>query len=363
MARPRVTVLGSLNTDISVPVPHLPGPGETVLAAAAASIGTGGKGANQAVAAARLGASTRMVGCCGDDEFGGRLRAALVAEGIDVTGLRSVPGATSGLALITVDPAGENVIAVAPGANGLAGEEEVAAAFSAPCDVLVLSAEIPVAVLAAALRRANAGGWKGEGGAVARGGERRAWKGGGGAAAQSERRVRTVLNLAPVPEGAGRLLAGQPDWLVVNAHEAGILLGAEAADAAQAQAMAVRLAAGETGPGAGAASLADPGSGAGPGGRHAVITLGGAGAVLAGPAVAAAIDGFSVPAVDTVGAGDAFVGALAVALASGLDPAEAVRAACAAGATATTRRGAQDGLPRPAGVLAATGFRWPEISD
>jgi len=348
MARPRVTVLGSLNTDISVPVPHLPGPGETVLAAAAASIGTGGKGANQAVAAARLGASTRMVGCCGGDEFGGSLRAALVAEGIDVTGLRSVPGATSGLALITVDPAGENVIAVAPGANGLAGEEEVAAAFSAPCDVLVLSAEIPVAVLAAALRRANAGGWKGGGGAVARGGEGR---------------VRTVLNLAPVPEGAGRLLAGQPDWLVVNAHEAGILLGAEAADAAQAQAMAVRLAAGETGPGAGAAPLADPGSGAGPGGRHAVITLGGAGAVLAGPAVAAAIDGFRVRAVDTVGAGDAFVGALAVALASGLDPAEAVRAACAAGATATTRRGAQDGLPRPASVLAATGFRWPEVSD
>jgi len=348
MAGARVTVLGSLNTDISVPVPHLPGPGETVLAAEAASIGTGGKGANQAVAAARLGASTRMVGCCGDDEFGGRLRAALVAEGIDVTGLRPVPGAASGLALITVDPAGENAIAVAPGANGLAGEQEVAAAFSAPCDVLVLSAEIPVAVLTAALHRANAGGWKGEGGAVARGGGRR---------------VRTVLNLAPVPEGADRVLAGRPAWLVVNAHEAGVLLGAEAANTAQAQAMAARLAAGETGTRAGAGFLADPGSGAGPGDRYVVITLGGAGAVLVGPAVAATIGGFSVPAVDTVGAGDAFVGALAVALASGLDPAEAVRAACAAGATATTRRGAQDGLPRPAGVLAATGYRWPEIPD
>jgi len=348
MAAPRVTVLGSLNTDISVPVPHLPGPGETVLAADAASVGTGGKGANQAVAAARLGASTRMVGCRGDDEFGGRLRAALVAEGIDVTGLRPVPGAASGLALITVDPAGENAIAVAPGANALAGEEEVAAAFSAPCDVLVLSAEIPVAVLAAALRRANAGGWKGEGGAVARG---------------ERRRMRTVLNLAPVPEGADRVLAGRPAWLVVNAHEAGVLLGAEAVDAAQALAMAARLAAGETGRGAAPGSPADPGSGAGPGDRYVVITLGGAGAVLAGPAVAATISGFSVPAVDTVGAGDAFVGALAVALASGLDPAEAVRAACAAGATATTRRGAQDGLPRPAGVLAATGYRWPEIPD
>jgi ribokinase len=248
-----------------------------------------------------------------------------------VAGLRAVPGAGSGLALITVDPAGENVIAVAPGANGLAGEAEVVAAFGAPCDVLVLSAEIPVPVLAAALRRAKAGG------------------------------TRTVLNLAPVPEGAAGLLAEQPSWLVVNATEAGALLGTEAGDVAEAQAMAARLAAGEPGPSAGPAPPADPGSvaGAGPGGRHVVITLGGAGAVLAGPSVAAAIPGFSVPAVDTVGAGDAFVGALAVALAAGLDPAGAVRAACAAGAAATTRRGAQEGLPRPADVLAATGFSWP----
>ena len=146
--RPSVTVLGSLNTDISLLVPHLPGPGETVLAAAAATFGAGGKGANQAVAAARLGAATRMVGCCGEDEFGARLRGALAVEGIDVAGLRSVAGAASGLALITVDPAGENVIAVAPGANALASDAEVAAAFAAPCDVLVLSAEIPVPVLA-----------------------------------------------------------------------------------------------------------------------------------------------------------------------------------------------------------------------
>jgi ribokinase len=306
--RPRVTVLGSLNTDISLPVPHLPGPGETVLAASAASIGTGGKGANQAVAAARLGASVRMVGCCGADEFGGRLRAALAAEGIDVTGLRAIAGAASGLALITVDPAGENMIAVAPGANGLAGEAEVAAAFSAPCDVLVLSAEIPVAALAAALREARSRG------------------------------VLTVLNLAPVPEGAEGLLADRPGWLVVNAHEAAALLGQEAGDEAQAQAMAARLA-GDAG--------------------HAVITLGAAGAVVVGPEGAAAVPGFRVPVVDTVGAGDAFVGALAVALAAGLDPAGAVRAACAAGAAATTSRGAQEGLPRPAGVLAATGVQWP----
>jgi ribokinase len=339
--RPLVTVLGSLNTDISLPVPHLPGPGETVLAAAAASIGTGGKGANQAVAAARLGAATRMVGCCGEDEFGTRLRAALTAEGIDVTGLRAVTGAASGLALITVDPAGENAIAVAPGANGLAGDAELAAAFGAPCDVLVLSAEIPAALLAAALRRANAGG------------------------------APTVLNLAPVPARADEVLAARPGWLVVNAHEAGALLaptppprallvptppprplltptppprprlGHAAGDVTEAQAMAAQLAAGDAG-------------------RYVVITLGAAGAVLAGPAGTAAVPGFRVPVVDTVGAGDGFVGALAVALASGVDPVGAVRAACAAGAAATTRSGAQAGLPRPADVLAATGFRWPE---
>jgi ribokinase len=355
--RPRVTVLGSLNTDISLPVPRLPGPGETVLATAPASIGTGGKGANQAAAAARLGAATRMVGCCGQDEFGARQRAALAAEGIDVAGVHSVAGAVSGLALITVDPAGENVIAVAPGANALASDAEVAAAFAVPCDVLVLSAEIPVPVLAAALRQANGRG--------------------------AEGRTRTVLNLAPVPDGAAGLLADPPDWLVVNAHEAAALLATGPGDVAEAQAMAARLAArlaaGEpraghgpaADPGAGHGSAAEPGAGhgpaadpgggvgGGPGGRYVVITLGGAGAVLAGPSVAAAVAGFSVPVIDTVGAGDAFVGALAVALAAGLDPVEAVRAACAAGAAATTRRGAQDGLPRPADVLTATGFQWP----
>jgi ribokinase len=151
--------------------------------------------------------------------------------------------------------------------------------------------------------------------------------------------VTAVLNLAPVPDGADGLLAGQPGWLVVNAQEAGALLGGETADLAGAQAMAARLAAGS---------------------GHAVITLGAVGAVLAGPEGTTAVPGFRVPVVDTVGAGDAFVGALAVAVAVGLDAAEAVRAACAAGASATTRRGAQEGLPRPADVLAATGFRWPQ---
>jgi len=330
--RPAVTVLGSLNTDISLLVPHLPGPGETVLASGGATFGAGGKGANQAVAAARLGAAVSMVGCCGDDEFGARLRAGLAAEGVGVTGLRAVPGVASGLALITVDPAGENSIAVAAGANGLAGDAEVRAAFAQPCDVLVLSAEIPVPVLGAALRRARAGG------------------------------VRTVLNLAPVPEGAAGLLAECPGWLVVNAQEAAALAGLGWKGGGRADARGGGQGEPDGSPPQNEAALgrdAAAGLAAGLGGGHVVVTLGAAGAALAGPAGTVMVPGFPVTAVDTVGAGDAFVGALAVALASGLGPAGAVTAACAAGAAAATRRGAQAALPRPADVLAATGFAWP----
>jgi ribokinase len=307
-----VTVVGSLNTDISLAVPHLPGPGETVLSAASAAIGGGGKGANQAVAAARLGAAVRMVGCCGDDEFGARLRAGLAAEGVDASGVRVVAGAASGVALITVDAAGENAIAVAAGANGLAGPDEVAAALAAPCDVLVASAEIPAAVLAGVLGRAREAG------------------------------VTCVLNLAPAPDGAAGLLAGGVDWLVVNEQEAAVVLGRAVTGPQEAPAAASALAA----------------TGAG----NVVITLGAAGAVLApapGAPGAVAVPGFSVASVDSVGAGDAFVAALAVALAAGVGPLAAVRAACTAGAAATTRRGAQAALPRPADVLAATGTPWP----
>jgi ribokinase len=315
---PRVTVVGSLNTDISLVVPHLPGPGETVLSAASAVIGGGGKGANQAVAAARLGAAVRMVGCCGDDEFGAQLRSGLAAEGIDASGVRVVAGAASGVALITVDAAGENSIAVAAGANGLAGQDEEAAAFAAPCEALVASAEIPAGVLAGVLGRAREAG------------------------------VTCVLNLAPAPPGAADLLAGGVDWLVVNEQEAAAVLGRP-----------VTGQAGAGGAPAAATVLARTGA------RHAVVTLGAAGAVLAhapdagGAAGTVAVPGFRVASVDTVGAGDAFVAALAVALAAGVGPADAVRAACAAGAAATTRRGAQAALPRPADVLAATGAPWP----
>ena len=197
---PRITVLGSLNMDISVTVSRLAGPGETVLGSAA-RLQPGGKGANQAVAAARLGASVRMAGCCGDDAFGRELRSALEAAGVDITAVRVLAGVPSGLALITVDATGENSITVAPGANGLAGPPEAAASVAAaasaaaPCDALILSAEIPVPVLADALDRARAA------------------------------QVMTVLNLAPAPPDASGLLGAGVDWLIVNAPEAGAILG------------------------------------------------------------------------------------------------------------------------------------------
>ena len=305
---PRVTVLGSLNIDISVTVPRLPEPGATVLGSAA-RFTPGGKGANQAVAAARLGAAVRMTGCVGDDDFGRRLLAALREEGVDHQGVRVTADAPTGLAMISVDTAGENMITVASGANHQVGDQQVAAA-TGHGDILVICAEIPVPAITAALARA--------------------------ALAQA---ARCILNLAPAPPGAAAIVAAGVDWLVVNETEAAAVLGRPVSGLAEAgQAAAALIAAGA---------------------RHAVVTAGAHGAALAGPDAAATIGAFRVDAVDTVGAGDTFVGALAVALAAGIPAAEAVRAASAAGATAATRPGAQAGLPRPADILATTGVAWP----
>jgi ribokinase len=306
--RPRLTVLGSLNMDISVTVPRLPAPGETMLGSAAV-LAPGGKGANQAVAAARLGAAVRMIGCTGDDEFARPVRAGLASSGVNLDGIRAAAGSATGVALITVDPGGENVIVVAPGANALAGQTEVAAALSGGADMLVLSAEIPVTALELALAGARAAG------------------------------LTCLLNLAPAPSGAAALLAGGVDWLVVNESEAAALLGRPVAglDAAAAAAGDLR----------------------GLGAHRAVVTAGSQGAALSGPAGAQAAPAPRVHSVDSVGAGDTFVAALAVAVAAGVPDGQALRAACAAGATATTRQGTQDALPRPSDILAATGLAWP----
>jgi ribokinase len=316
----RLTVLGSLNMDISVTVPELPRPGATVLGGGA-TFAPGGKGANQAVAAARLGRpaglAVRMVGCVGDDDFGRALRAALTAEGIGDQAVRTHPGAPTGIAMITVDHAGENIITVAPGANREVGPAEVAAI--GPGGVLVISAEVPASAILAALA------------AAAR-------------AAPGATPPLTVLNLAPAPPEAARLVAAGPDWLVVNESEAAAVLGRPVRGLAEAARAA--------------ADLVTAGA------RRAVVTAGAAGAAFqAGPGEneesAGTVAAFPVTAVDTVGAGDTFVGALAVALAAGRPAREAVTAAAAAGAAPATRPGTQAGMPRPADIGALTGFSWP----
>jgi len=320
----RLTVLGSLNMDISVTVPALPGPGATVLGGAAA-IAPGGKGANQAVAAARLGADSgirvRMVGCVGDDDFGRTLRATLTREGIDDRAVRTVPGAPTGIAMITVDESGENMITVAPGANHEVGEPELAALSESAADparVLVVSAEVPVPVILAAL-------------------------GAGSAEPPAGSQPLTVLNLAPAPprEVAAGILKARPDWLVVNESEAAAVLGRPVGGLAEAARAAADLVAA--------------------GARNAVVTAGPAGAAYRSDehALSRTVAAFPVRAVDTVGAGDTFVGALAVALAGGIASGEAVTAAAAAGATAAARRGTQPGMPRPGDIRAMTGFAWP----
>jgi ribokinase len=325
--RPRVTVVGSLNMDISVTVPTLPGPGMTVLGSAA-RFSPGGKGGNQAVAAARLGAEVDMVGCVGDDAFGQQLLADLQAEHVGTDHVRVIPGTPTGLAMIAVDSSAENLIVVAPGANHEVSPADVAAAQSTPTDVLVISAEIPVPAIRSALAHPPG--------------------------------VLCILNLAPVPSDAAVILAGQLDWLVVNESEAAALISApnrtpmaptptDPDPAADLPTRALQAAA------QAAAALVTLGA------RHAVVTAGAHGAALAGPNGTNTIPGFKVQAVDTVGAGDTFVGALAVALAAGVPAPEAVRAAAAAGAAAVTRPGAQTAMPRPSDILSTTGLKWPKI--
>jgi ribokinase len=242
----------------------------------------------------------------GDDDFGRQLLAALRAEGIDTAAVRTVTSAPTGLAMIAVDKQGENLIIVAPGANHQVGRSDVTAASQHPSDILVICAEIPTAAITQALAQAGP----------------------------------KILNLAPAPPEAAALARGA-DWLVVNESEAAAVLGRPVGGLTDAARAAAELT--QRGP------------------RHAVVTAGAHGAALATQDndQAQVIDGFHVRAVDTVGAGDTFVGALAVALAAGVAPREAVNAAAAAGAAAVTRPGAQTAMPGPADVLAATGVVWP----
>jgi ribokinase len=292
-----VFVLGSINQDFVLKVERRPQPGETVTNAEL-STHNGGKGANQAAAAALLGASVTFLGRVGDDEFGEPLVQALGEKGIDTSLVERASDASTGAAFITVTPDGENAITVAPGANRSLTPQEVDAASGAigNARVLVAQMEIPVETVLRAVGVA------------------------------SERGTRALVNLAPTFEVPRELLE-RLDPLVVNEHEAAFLLGSEVEGVDGALSAAPEL-----------LSL---------GPRSAVITIGEAGAVFADGESVEHILAPKVEVVDTTGAGDAFVGALATCLAGGASLEEAVAYAVRAGAAAVTREGAQGALPTP----------------
>jgi len=298
MQQRRIAVVGSANADLVLDIDHRPAPGETILGSDVV-VTPGGKGANQAVAAGRLGGDVAFLGCVGDDDHGRLLRDSLTGAGVDVTGLRTVDG-PSGMAVIMVTPDGENSIIVAPGANRRVTPDLVAEqrAVWEDADVVVLQLEVPLETVAA----------------VATG-----------------TRGRVVLNTAPAAALPPEVLA-EADPLVANESEAHYLLGDDAGDGV---ALAERLV------------------GLGP--RSVVLTLGSAGAVVVERDDAGALRSMSVPAyevaaVDTTGAGDSFVGAMAVRLSEGAPLVAAVELATAVAAVAVSRRGAQESFPTLAEV-------------
>jgi len=280
-----VVVVGSANLDLVARTLRLPGPGETVLGSDFAEH-PGGKGLNQAVAAARAGASVAFLGAVGNDDAGRTLQSVAANEGIDVSGLDLADGVVTGRAVITVDASGENSIVVIPGANARAHVEVLPVAT-----VVLAQLEVPVATVVAAFRAARTAG------------------------------SRTVLNPAPVPpDGLPDELLSLCDIVVPNEHEVELLGGVDRLLARGVAAIVVTQGA------AGVAVTEAPG------------------------ATTWSVEAFEVDPVDTTGAGDAFCGALAARLAAGDDLRPAVRYAAAGGALATTIAGAVPSLPHAADI-------------
>lgn len=284
-----VVVVGSMNRDITVLTPRLPDPGETVLGERHHS-GGGGKGANQAIAAARLGSRVAMVGRVGDDEAGHVLRDGLADEGIDVTWVGLDSMVPTGLALITVDARAENTIVVSPGANATLGPDHLPPQMLTGATVVLAQLEIPIDTVIAA-----AAATKGL----------------------------FLLNPAPAAALPPDLLE-RLDVLIPNRTELGILASTEV-PATTAEAVAAVKHLGRD--------------------RPTVVTLGGDGALIVEGGDAIHIPAVEVDPIDPTGAGDAFCGALAHALAAGLTLEVAVGQAVIAGAIATTRSGAQAAMP------------------
>ena len=282
-------VFGSLNVDLLFRVQALPRPGQTVLCPGY-ELAPGGKGANQAAAAARAGAAVRMVGQVGDDDFGRLMREVLQAAGVDVAGIGTADRPT-GTAVIAIDATGENQIVVASGANLAARAGQVSPADLRTGVTLLCQNEVPSTETFTLIERARAAG------------------------------ARTILNLAPAGEVPPRTLDAL-DVLVVNEHEARVVAGAGAdSPAVLARTLAARH------------------------GLTCVITLGAEGAIAVAPDGGLRVPALKVQPVDTTGAGDAFVGVLAAALDQGRSLGEALRRASVAAGLACTAVGAQTSQP------------------
>jgi ribokinase len=334
MTAGKIVVVGSSNTDMVVKAPRLPGPGETVLSDSFAEL-PGGKGANQAVAAARLGAAVTFVGCVGQDALGARALEGLQREGIDTRFVVRDPQAPSGVALIVVDPSGENLIAVAPGANGLLSAEAVERAAPAfdDADIVLLQLEVPLEAVARAIELVR------------------------------RRNRPIILDPAPAQPVPDEILS-RVDIITPNVHEARTLaeernnrprprprkvldpeptahrevVEFEDEDEDDSE-RRTRNAAPPT-PEALAEALLIRGA------PCVMVTLGSEGVLVARAGEARRLPARAVEAVDSTAAGDAFAGALATALSEGAGLNAATEFAVAAAALSVTRLGAQPSLAR-----------------
>ncbi len=291
----KTVVFGSLNMDLVVRAPRLPRPGETLPATSFETV-PGGKGANQAVAASRLGVETWMIGRVGDDSYGEALLENMRSAGVDVSGISCEAGVSSGIALIAVEESGQNQIMVVPGANARVGATDVSVLSKSvrPGDVVLLQMEVPLAAVRAAAEAAASLG--------------------------------AVVVLDPAPaHDLTRELLGRVDILTPNEAEAEHLTGIRVEGRSSAEAAARRLHAA--------------------GARQVLLKMGERGALWSVAGETWALPPFSVRAVDTVAAGDACNGAIAAALCAGLPEREALRWGMAAGALATTLPGAQSAMP------------------
>lgn len=298
----KVVVVGSLNMDLVTRAERLPRGGETLIGQSFATV-SGGKGANQAVAAARLGARVSMVGCVGDDAYGEQLRGALLAEQVDCQAVSVVEG-SSGVALIVVDDSSQNAIVIVAGANGLLSPEKVAGFDQVlqEAEVIICQLEVPLATVGYTLKRGR------------------------------ELGKTLILNPAPASAPLPAEWYGSIDYLIPNESEASALSGVPVDSLQSAEVAAARLIA------AGAGKV--------------IITLGAQGSLFAN---GHGFEHFSAPkvkAIDTTAAGDTFVGGFAAALASGKSEAEAIRFGQVAAALSVTRAGAQPSIPTLSDVQA-----------